>query len=105
MAVDIQTAYDQFTQFEDFPHFMHRVEKVEQQDATIRGEPTAIETEMHRLARHRWQTRQNPRSFRHGGRELRCFRLIGLEQPNHTRIQRFIPLPPALLRRLTNYPG
>ena len=34
MAVDIQTAYDQFTQFEDFPQFMHRVEKVEQQDDT-----------------------------------------------------------------------
>jgi uncharacterized membrane protein len=32
VAVDLQTAYDQWTQFEDFPQFMHRVEKVEQRD-------------------------------------------------------------------------
>src|SRR3954453_13183140 len=36
VAVDLQTAYDQFTQFEDWPQFMHRVEKVEQRDdATV----------------------------------------------------------------------
>ena len=34
VAVDLQTAYDQFTQFEDWPQFMHRVEKVEQKDET-----------------------------------------------------------------------
>jgi uncharacterized membrane protein len=34
VAVDIDTAYDQFTQFEDFPNFMHRVEKIEQKDDT-----------------------------------------------------------------------
>jgi uncharacterized membrane protein len=34
VAVDIDTAYDQFTQFEEFPKFMHRVEKVEQKDET-----------------------------------------------------------------------
>jgi hypothetical protein len=33
-------------------------------------------SDMHRLARHRWQTRQNPRTFPHSGRELRCFGLI-----------------------------
>src|ERR1051325_5560445 len=44
-----------------------------QQDATIRGEPTAIETDMDRLACNGWQTRQNPRTFVHGGRELCCF--------------------------------
>jgi uncharacterized membrane protein len=32
VAVDLQTAYDEFTQFEDFPKFMHRVEKIEQRD-------------------------------------------------------------------------
>jgi uncharacterized membrane protein len=36
VAVDLQTAYDQWTQFEEFPRFMHRVEKVEQvDDATL----------------------------------------------------------------------
>jgi len=32
VAVDLQTAYDQFTQFEDWPKFMHRVESIEQRD-------------------------------------------------------------------------
>jgi uncharacterized membrane protein len=32
VAVDLETAYDQWTQFEEFPRFMHRVEKVEQRD-------------------------------------------------------------------------
>ena len=32
VAVDLQTAYGQYTQFEDWPQFMHRVEKVEQRD-------------------------------------------------------------------------
>src|SRR5436190_810638 len=48
---------------------------------------------MHRLALHRWQARQNPRKIVHGGRELRCLRLIRSEQPNHTRIQRLMSLP------------
>jgi hypothetical protein len=48
----------------------------QQQDAGIRGEPSAVETDMHRLARDGWQTRQNPRTFVHGGRELRCLRMI-----------------------------
>jgi uncharacterized membrane protein len=34
VAVDLQTAYDQWTQFEEFPRFMHRVEKIEQKDDT-----------------------------------------------------------------------
>jgi hypothetical protein len=58
----------------------------QQQNASIRGEPSAVETDMHRLARDGWQTRQNPRTFRHGGCELRCLRMIRLEQPNHTQI-------------------
>lgn len=45
----------------------------QQQDTSIRAKPPAVETKMHRLAGNRWQTGQNPRSFRHGGRELRCF--------------------------------
>ena len=45
----------------------------QQQDTGVRGEPSAVETDMHRLAGDGWQTRQNPRTFRHGGRELRCF--------------------------------
>jgi uncharacterized membrane protein len=32
VAVDLETAYDQFTQFEEFPRFMHRVERIEQRD-------------------------------------------------------------------------
>jgi uncharacterized membrane protein len=32
VAVDLETAYDQWTQFEEFPRFMHRVERVEQRD-------------------------------------------------------------------------
>jgi uncharacterized membrane protein len=34
VAVDLETAYDQWTQFEEFPRFMHRVEKIEQRDDT-----------------------------------------------------------------------
>ena len=45
----------------------------QQKDTAIRSQPSAVETDMHRLARYRWQTRQNPRTFRHGGCELRCF--------------------------------
>jgi hypothetical protein len=45
----------------------------QQQNTGIRGEPSAVETDMHRLAGDGWQTRQNPRTFGHGGRELRCF--------------------------------
>ena len=47
-----------------------------QQYPAIRGQPAAVKPDMHRLTRHRWQTRQNPRTFRHGGCELRCFGLI-----------------------------
>jgi hypothetical protein len=53
----------------------------------VRGHLAAIESDMHRLALHRSQARQNPRTFIHGGRELRCFRLIWLRQPNQTRNQ------------------
>jgi hypothetical protein len=77
----------------------------QQQDAGIRGEPTAVERNMHRLAGDGWKTRQNPRTFIHGGRELRCFGMIRLQQPNHTRNQRFNPLPPALLLRPVNFSG
>jgi hypothetical protein len=55
-----------------------------------RSEPSPVETW---LAGNGWQTRQNPRTFLHGGRELRCFDVIQPEQPNHTRIQCFMPLP------------
>jgi uncharacterized membrane protein len=37
VAVDLETAYNQFTQFEDWPQFMHRVTNVSQEDdETIR---------------------------------------------------------------------
>jgi uncharacterized membrane protein len=36
VAVDLETAYDQWTQFEEFPRFMHRVERVEQRDDSTR---------------------------------------------------------------------
>jgi hypothetical protein len=42
---------------------------------------TFVETDMNRFACCRWQTRQNPRTFRHGGRELRCLRMIWIDQP------------------------
>jgi len=34
VAVDVETAYNQFTQFEDWPQFMHRVTNVSQDDET-----------------------------------------------------------------------
>jgi hypothetical protein len=77
----------------------------QQQYPGIRGHQAAVEGDMHRLARDRWQTRQNPRTFVHGGRELRCLRLIRLQQPNHTRIQHLMSLPPTPLRHLMNFPG
>jgi hypothetical protein len=81
------------------------LDRRQQQYPGIRGHPAAVESDMHRLAHHRWQTRQNPRRTVHGGRELRCLRMIRLQQPNHTRIQRFIPLPPPPLRCLVNFSG
>ncbi len=77
----------------------------QQQDAGIRGEPTAIETDMHRLARDGWQTRQNPRTLVHGGRELRWPRVIRLQQPNYTEIQRLIPIPPSISAYPVNFSG
>src|SRR6266849_7338151 len=56
-------------------------------------------------SRDRWQTRQNPRTFVHGGRELRWPQMIRFEQPNHTRIQRLMSLPPPSSCSLMNYPG
>jgi hypothetical protein len=32
----------------------------QQQDAGVRGHPATVEPDMHRLARYRWQIRQNP---------------------------------------------
>src|SRR5271156_3320735 len=74
-----------------------------QQYPGIRGQPAAVEPDMPRLARNRWPTRQNPRTFIHGGGELRCFRLIRLKQPNHTRNQWLVSLPPAPSRRSMNF--
>jgi len=48
----------------------------QQQYPGVRGHQAAIEGQVHRLARDRWQTRQNRRSFVHGGCELRWLRLI-----------------------------
>ena len=77
----------------------------QQQDAGVRGQSPAVESDMHRLAGNGWQTRQNPRTFLHGGRELRCFDVIRPEQPNHTRNQRVMPLPPSLLASPMNFSG
>ena len=49
------------------------LDRRQQQYPGVRGQPAAVEPDMHRLARHRWQTRQNLRTLIHGGRELRCF--------------------------------
>jgi hypothetical protein len=81
------------------------LDRRQQQDPGIRCHPAAVEGDMHWLAQHRWQTRQNPGTFVHGGRELRWPRLIRFEQPNHTRIQRLMSLPPPSSRSLMNYPG
>ena len=45
----------------------------QQQYPGVRSHPATVESHIHRLAHHRWQTRQNPRSIVHGGRELRGF--------------------------------
>ena len=81
------------------------LDRRQQQYPGVRGHLAAVESDMHRLALHRWQTRQNPRNFVHGGRELRASVLRLLQQQNHTRIQRLMSLPPALLPSLTNYWG
>jgi hypothetical protein len=49
------------------------LDRRQQQDTGIRGQPAAVESDMHRLAGDGWQTRQNLRTIVHGGRELRCF--------------------------------
>src|SRR5438309_6138856 len=72
------------------------LDRRQQQFPGVRGHLVAVESDMHRLAHHRWQTRQNPRRIVHGGRELRWPRLIRSEQPNHTRIQRPMSFPPTL---------
>jgi multidrug transporter EmrE-like cation transporter len=54
----------------------------------IVGQPAAVEPDLHRLPR--------DGCLIHGGRELRCLGLMRLQQPNHTRNQRFI-LPPLAL--------
>ena len=48
----------------------------QQQYSTVGSQPAAVEPDLHRLTRDRWQTGQNPRTFLHGGRELRWLRLI-----------------------------
>src|SRR5216683_2957033 len=45
-----------------------RLDRRQQQYSGVRGQPAAVESDMHRLPRDRWQTRQNPRTFVHGGR-------------------------------------
>ena len=65
---------------------------------TSMGRPVqqgAVETDIHRLAGDRWQTRQNPCTFVHGGRELRCLRMIRLQRPNYAPNQWLVMLPPT----------
>ena len=81
------------------------LDRRQQQYSVVRGQPATVKADMHRLARHRWQTRQNPRTFLHGGRELRWPRFDPAWQPNHARIQRFMSLPPAPSGDLANYWG
>ena len=42
--------------------------------------PAPVEAQVYRLARDRWQTRQNPRTFVQGEREIRWLRLIQSEE-------------------------
>jgi hypothetical protein len=52
------------------------LDRRQQQYSGFRGHQAAIKPHMHRLARDRWQTGQNPRTFVDAGRELRWLRLI-----------------------------
>ena len=81
------------------------LDRRQQQYPSIRGHHAAIETQLHRLARDRWQTRQNPPTFVHGGRELRWPSVDPVWKPKHTRIQRFMSLPPAPSREPVNFSG
>ena len=63
------------------------LDRRQKQYSSVRGQPAAIEGDMHRLAADRWNARQNPRTIVHGGRELRGFVLRLLQQQNHTRNQ------------------
>ena len=81
------------------------LDRGQQQYPRVRGHPAAVEGQVHRLARDRWQARQNPRTFVHGGRKLRWLQLVRLLHPNHTWNQWVMSLPPARSGRLTNYPG
>src|SRR3954471_15777200 len=81
------------------------LDRGQQQYPRVRGHPAAVEGQVHRLARDRWQARQNPRTFVHGGRKLRWLQLVRLLHPNHTWNQWVMSLPPARSGGLTNYPG
>src|SRR4051812_23039556 len=69
------------------------------------GKPTAVETDMHRLAGNRWQTWQDLCMFRHGRRELRCFWLIRLRATESYPNRTAHAAPACPLRDLVNDPG
>ena len=48
------------------------LDRRQQQYPGVRSQQTTVEAQVYRLARDRWQTGQKPRTFVHGGRELRC---------------------------------
>jgi hypothetical protein len=81
------------------------LDRRQQQYPGVRGHPAAIKGQVYRLARDQWQTRQNPGTFVHGVRELSWLRLIRIEHPNHTRIQRLMPLTPTPSPIRINYSG
>jgi hypothetical protein len=64
------------TRRQTFRDFEPLLDRRQQQYAAARGQPAAVEPDMYRLARDWRQTRQNPRTFLHSGRELRWRRLI-----------------------------
>ena len=81
------------------------LDRRQQQYAAVRGQPAAVEPDKYRLARDRWQTGQNPRTFLRGGRELRWRRLIRPQQPNYPPIRRAYVAPASPFTQLAELWG
>jgi len=97
VAVDVPTAYNQWTQFESFPQFMEGVEEVRQLDAThthwvtkVGGatrEFDAAITEQHPDERIAWRSQNGPE---HAG--VVTFHRLG---PDRTRVTAQMELDPT----------
>ena len=108
VAVDVPTAYNQWTQFESFPQFMEGVEEVRQLDAThthwvtkVGGttrEFDATITEQHPDERVAWRSENGPE---HAG--VVTFHRLG---PDMTRVTAQMELDPSgLAETVADKPG